>query len=107
MLSVVKLGGGQVADAAGLARVVEAVQALPGRVVVVHGGGKAISDWQTRIDIPVAWHEGLRVTSPEGLQLTAMVLSGWMNKRVVQAFEDAGVPAAGISGEDGSLTPPS
>lgn len=103
MLSVVKLGGAQVRDARGLSEVVARVRALPGQTVVVHGGGAEISAWQDRLDLPVTWHEGLRVTTPLGLQLTAMVLSGWMNKRVVQAFEDAGVPAVGISGEDGSL----
>lgn len=103
MLSVVKLGGTQVRDAEGLRRVVVAVEALPGQTVVVHGGGAEISAWQERLDLPVTWHEGLRVTSPLGLQLTAMVLSGWMNKRVVQAFEDTGVRAVGVSGEDASL----
>ena len=103
MLSVVKLGGAQVADARGLRAVVADVCALHGRTVVVHGGGAEISAWQERLDLPVTWHEGLRVTSPLGLQLTAMVLSGWMNKRVVQAFEDGDVRAVGISGEDASL----
>ncbi len=103
MLSVVKLGGRSVTDAEALRRTVERVSRLSGDVVVVHGGGAEISAWQKRLDLPVAWHEGLRVTTPESLQVTAMVLSGWMNKRVVQAFEDAGVPAVGISGEDGAL----
>lgn len=103
MLSVVKLGGAQVGDARGLRDVVARVAALPGRTLVVHGGGAEISAWQDRLELPVTWHEGLRVTTPLGLQLTAMVLSGWMNKRVVQAFEDSGIPAVGISGEDGSL----
>jgi len=103
MLSVVKLGGVQVGDAHGLSAVAARVAALPGRRVVVHGGGAEISAWQERLELPVSWHDGLRVTSVEGVKLTAMVLSGWMNKRVVQAFEDAGVPAVGISGEDGSL----
>ncbi len=103
MLSVVKLGGRSVANADTLARTAERVARLPGDVVVVHGGGAEISAWQERLDLQVSWHEGLRVTTPEGLKVTAMVLSGWMNKRVVQAFEDAGVPAVGISGEDGAL----
>jgi len=103
VLNVVKLGGRSVADAQALARTAQRVARLPGEVVVVHGGGAEISAWQKRLDLPVAWHEGLRVTTPESLQVTAMVLSGWMNKRVVQALEDAGVPAVGISGEDGAL----
>jgi acetylglutamate kinase len=103
VLSVVKLGGAQVGDARGLGALVHHLVALPGQTVVVHGGGGEISAWQERMSLPVTWHEGLRVTTPVGLQVTAMVLSGWMNKRVVQAFEDAGIRAVGISGEDGSL----
>ena len=103
MLSVVKVGGAAVSDAAGLQRLVQDVAALSGNAVVVHGGGKEISAWQERLKLPVEWRDGLRVTGPDALRVTAMVLSGWMNKRVVQAFEDRGVTAVGISGEDGSL----
>ncbi len=103
MLNVVKLSGKSAANPAALRTAAVRVSALPGRTVVVHGGGAEISAWQRRLDLPVTWHEGLRVTTPESLQVTAMVLSGWMNKRVVQAFEDVGVPAVGISGEDGAL----
>ncbi len=103
MLNVVKLSGKSVASRTALRLAAERVAALPGATVVVHGGGTEISEWQERLDLPVRWHEGLRVTTPEALQITAMVLSGWMNKRVVQTFEDLGVPAVGLSGEDGSL----
>ncbi len=100
MLTVVKLGGARVGDTEGLRDVVRDVAALPGRVVVVHGGGAEISAWQDRLQLPVSWHDGLRITSPESMKVTAMVLSGWMNKRVVQAFIDEGTPAVGVSGED-------
>lgn len=103
MLNVVKLSGRSAEDPGALRATAGRVAALPGRTVVVHGGGAEISAWQKRLDLPVTWHEGLRVTTSESLRVTAMVLSGWMNKRVVQAFEDIGVPAVGISGEDGSL----
>jgi len=103
VLSVVKLGGGTTVDAASLAETARKVAALPGWTAVVHGGGAEITALQERLQIPVKWHEGLRVTSPEGLKVTAMVLSGWVNKRIVQAFADAGVGAVGLSGEDGGL----
>lgn len=103
MLNVVKLGGAAAANPDALRHTAESILGLPGRSVVVHGGGAEISSWQERLGIPVAWRDGLRVTTPEGLQVTAMVLSGWVNKRIVQAFSDLGARCAGISGEDGNL----
>ncbi|MEJ2205528.1 MAG: acetylglutamate kinase [Gemmatimonadota bacterium] len=103
MLNVVKLGGAAAANAEVLRRTASAVRALGGRTVVVHGGGVEISTWQERLGMPVTWRDGLRVTTPEGLQVTAMVLSGWVIKRIVQAFMVVGAPAVGISGEDGGL----
>lgn len=103
MLNVVKLGGRAVEDAAALRRLAARTAALPGRVVVVHGGGAEITAWQERLGLPVVWRDGLRVTTPEGLRVTCMVLSGWVNKRIVAALLDAGADAIGLSGEDGGL----
>lgn len=100
MLTVVKVGGRLTGEGSGLDALVRAVMALPGRVVVVHGGGSEITEWQKRLDLPVLWSDGLRVTTEEGMRITAMVLSGWVNKRVVSAFLSAGEPAVGLSGED-------
>lgn len=87
--------------AAGLAR--ERGRRGHGRWVVVHGGGGAISAWQERLGLPVERRDGLRVTTSEGLEVTSMVLSGWVNKRLVACLLDHGVRAVGISGEDGGL----
>lgn len=102
MLTVVKIGGAWLEVGAG-EEAFRALAALEGDLVVVHGGGHEISRWLERTGIPVAWVDGLRVTRGDSLQLTAMVLSGWINKRVVQALSTAGRPAVGISGEDGGL----
>jgi len=61
-------------------------------VVLVHGGGAAISAWHERLGIDVRWVDGLRVTTGEAVEVTAMVLSGWVNKRVVAALLSAGRP---------------
>ncbi|MEX0980133.1 MAG: acetylglutamate kinase [Gemmatimonadota bacterium] len=103
MLTVVKVGGKLVDDPESLAALARGLVALEGSVVVVHGGGPEITAWQERLGIPVEWNEGLRVTTPPGMQVTAMVLSGWMNKRLVAALLDAEGRAVGISGEDGRL----
>lgn len=103
MLTVVKVGGAVAGAPQELAALVAAVAALPGARVVVHGGGAEITAWQERLGLPVVRKEGLRVTTPETMQVTAMVLSGWVNKRVVAALIGAGELAVGLSGEDGGL----
>ncbi|MBW3533782.1 MAG: acetylglutamate kinase [Gemmatimonadetes bacterium] len=103
MLTVVKVGGAAARDPAAVAELARSVASVAGASVVVHGGGPEISAWQDRLGLPVAWSEGLRITSPEAMQVTAMVLSGWINKRLVAALMDAGAGAVGVSGEDGGL----
>ena len=103
MLTVVKVGGAVAGAPQELAALAAAVQALPGARVVVHGGGAEISAWQERLGLVVEKRDGLRVTTPESMQVTAMVLSGWVNKRVVAALISAGELAVGLSGEDGAL----
>ena len=100
MLTVVKVGGVVAGAPSELAR---AVAALPGARVLVHGGGTEITAWQQRLELAVHWNDGLRVTTPEAMKVTAMVLSGWVNKRVTAALISAGELAVGISGEDGGL----
>jgi acetylglutamate kinase len=103
MLTVVKVGGAVAGAPSELAALAGAVKALPGARVVVHGGGTEITAWQQRLGLEVQWNEGLRVTTPEAMKVTAMVLSGWVNKRVVAALIGAGEVAVGLSGEDGGL----
>lgn len=103
MLTVVKVGGAVAGSPVELAQLAGAVAALPGARVVVHGGGTEITAWQQKLGLTVEWRDGLRVTTPEAMQVTAMVLSGWVNKRVVAALIGAGERAVGLSGEDGGL----
>jgi acetylglutamate kinase len=103
LLTIVKVGGAVAGAPEELAALASAVAALPGARVVVHGGGAEITAWQERLGLPVVRKDGLRVTTPETMQVTAMVLSGWVNKRVVAALIGAGQLAVGLSGEDGAL----
>jgi acetylglutamate kinase len=102
VLTVVKVGGAWLEQGAG-AEEFGHLAAIPGELVVVHGGGHEISRWLRRVGVEVEWADGLRVTRGDGLQITAMVLSGWVNKRVVESLDRAGRPAVGVSGEDGGL----
>jgi acetylglutamate kinase len=103
LLTVVKVGGSLLREESSLPEVARSVSELPGQTVVVHGGGPEITQWQERLGLPVEWRDGLRVTTPESVQVASMVLTGWMNKRIVSALLGTGQVAVGLSGEDGGL----
>ncbi|WP_051263048.1 acetylglutamate kinase [Tuberibacillus calidus] len=69
--------------------------------ILVHGGGSAITQLLTRLDIPTNFHEGLRVTTKEILEVVKMVLIGTTNKKLVTNVIQAGIMAVGLSGIDG------
>lgn len=100
---VVKVGGSALADPGWLGRFATSVAGAADRLVVVHGGGPEMDDVSMRLGVAVERVAGLRVTTPEALDVAVMVLSGRTNKRLVSALLDAGVDAVGLSGEDGGL----
>ncbi len=102
-ITVVKVGGNEVDDAAWTARLARALARRGGSTVVVHGGGKEITALQRALGAEPEWRDGLRVTTDESVRAVAMVLSGVVNKRLVSALLTAGIDAVGISGEDGGL----
>ncbi len=71
--------------------------------VIVHGGGPEISQYMERLGIEVKFHEGLRVSDAETVEVAKMVLRGKLNSEIVRLLNRHGQPAVGISGEDGSL----
>jgi acetylglutamate kinase len=71
--------------------------------VIVHGGGKDIANALKRLNKEFTFVEGHRVTDDETMITVQMVLSGDVNKRIVNALLSAGVDAAGISGIDCGL----
>ncbi len=71
--------------------------------VVVHGGGPEITEHMQRLGMEVRFHEGLRVSDAETVEVAKMVLVGKLNSEIVQRLNRHGQPAVGLSGEDGSL----
>lgn len=71
--------------------------------VVVHGGGKHISNLMTRLGKRAQFVDGLRVTDKETMDLTQMVLAGLINKDIVSMINAEGGKAVGISGKDANL----
>lgn len=102
---VVKLGGAAMADpgpATSFAEDVALLRLAGVHVVVVHGGGPQISELLKRLGIETRFERGLRVTDAETLDVARMVL-GKINTDIVAAINSQGVPAAGVSGDDGAL----
>jgi len=103
---VVKYGGHAMtndARAAEFAEDIALLQSLGMRPVVVHGGGPQINDMLERLDVTSSFVRGLRVTSPEVMEVVEMVLCGKLNKGISAAINVAGGRAVGLSGKDDSL----
>jgi acetylglutamate kinase len=100
---VIKYGGHAMTDEklqAAFARDLVFLRYAGLRPVVVHGGGPQISAMLDRLGIQSSFSDGLRVTTPETLDVVRMVLAGTVNKDIVNAI---GPLAVGLSGEDGGL----
>lgn len=104
MLSVrvVKLGGNELDCPGWLAACARSLARLD-PVIVVHGGGRAVSALSQRLGLAVAKRDGVRVTTPDVAAVVELVLAGPVNRAVVVALRAAGLDAVGLSGVDGGL----
>lgn len=71
--------------------------------IIVHGGGNEVSSYMKRLDLPVKFVEGLRVTDDATMEVAKMVLMGKVNKEIVSLINSKGAPAVGLCGDDGLL----
>jgi acetylglutamate kinase len=71
--------------------------------IIVHGGGPEITRYMEKLDLEVRFHEGLRVSDAETVEVAKMVLVGKLNSEIVQRLNRHGQAAVGLSGEDGTL----
>ena len=105
MTTLLKLGGELLEDAAAMRAMAVAVRKLAGtqRVIVVHGGGRAI-DAELRLrGIQPVFVDGLRVTDAPTLDSVVSVLAGRTNTAFVGALHAAGVRAVGLTGADAGI----
>ncbi|MCI1344092.1 MAG: acetylglutamate kinase, partial [Atopobiaceae bacterium] len=101
---VVKYGGAAMENAGLMRQVVGdlMLMKLMGlRIVLVHGGGKAINALLKQLDIPVKFERGLRVTDDQTMEAVQMVLIGKVNQTLVRGLNAYGNVGVGISGADG------
>src|SRR5690242_16452368 len=103
---VIKYGGAAMTDPAlkeEFARDVVLLKYVGMNPVVVHGGGPEITAYMERLDLPVRFVEGLRVSDAETVEIAKMVLVGKVNKDIVLRLGRHGQPAVGLCGDDGLL----
>ncbi len=100
---LIKVGGHQINDKEFLAELADIIKGFPAPVIVVHGGGREISDMQKLMGIEPRYVNGLRFTDEPSLKMVEMVLCGVVNKRLVRYLLNAGVDALGMSGVDRGL----
>jgi acetylglutamate kinase len=103
---VVKYGGAAMVDERLKAQVMQDIVLLRTvgiKPVLVHGGGKEVSEVMQRMGLQPRFVGGLRVTDAETMEIVEMVLAGTTNKGIVSLIHCAGGKAVGLSGKDGNL----
>lgn len=100
---VVKIGGSTLGNHDTTLEDIVELQRQGKPLVVVHGGGKLITDWLTRQGVTSQFVQGERVTDQSTLEVVISVLAGLVNKDIVATINSRGGRAVGISGVDGAL----
>ena len=99
-LTIVKVGGAVVEDEAQLAQLLKDFSAIPGRKVLIHGGGRRATQVAASLGIESKMVGGRRITDGEMLNVVTMVYGGLVNKNLVARLQANGVNALGLTGAD-------
>lgn len=102
-VSVVKLGGSTLGKHDTAIEDMVELQRRGTSLVIVHGGGKLVTEWLGKQGISTRFIQGQRVTDKATLEVAISVLAGLVNKEIVSAINNLGGQAVGISGVDGAL----
>ncbi len=102
-VSVVKIGGATLGKHDTTIEDIVYLQHQGKSLVIVHGGGKLITEWLTKQSISTRFVRGERVTDKATLEVVISVLAGLVNKEIVATINSLGGQAIGISGVDGAL----
>ncbi len=99
-LTLVKVGGGIVEDAASLSNLLDKFAKIEGLKVLVHGGGRSATKIAEQLGIQQTMIGGRRITDAETLKVVTMVYAGLVNKNIVAQLQARGVNALGLTGAD-------
>lgn len=73
------------------------------KIVLIHGGGPFINSWLSKLNIEPKFDHGIRVTDSKTMEIVEMVLSGKINKELVNLLNINNIPSVGLSGKDSNL----
>lgn len=99
-INVIKVGGAVVEDAASLSSLLDSFAMLPGRKVLVHGGGRSATAMAAELGIESQMVQGRRITDESMLRIVQMVYGGLVNKNIVAGLQARKVNAIGLTGAD-------
>ena len=102
-LTVIKIGGSTLGSHDTALEDIAALQSEGRRLVVVHGGGSAATEWLKIHGVASEFVDGLRVTGPDAIDVVTAVFAGLVNKQLVASLQGLGARAIGLSGVDGGL----
>lgn len=99
-VTIVKVGGAVVEDNEQLAQLITDFAAIPGKKVLVHGGGRRATKVAAALGIESKMVNGRRITDAQMLEVVTMVYGGLVNKNLVAKLQAKGVNALGLTGAD-------
>lgn len=102
-LNIVKVGGAIVENKDSLQALLKSFSSLPGKKILVHGGGKIATGIASALGVETKMIDGRRVTSAEMLKVVTMVYGGLVNKNLVARLQSLGINAIGLTGADLNL----
>lgn len=101
-LYVIKIGGNIIDDEHRLAAFLQSYAHLPGKKILIHGGGKLATKLASDLNIPQQMVDGRRITDAETLKIVTMVYGGFINKNIVATLQKHKLNAIGLCGADGN-----
>ena len=104
-LTIIKVGGQVIDNPEKLDTALKTFVDLPGKKILVHGGGKKASDISRRLGIIPKLIDGRRITDASTLEIVTMVYGGLVNKNIVARLQALGQNSLGLTGADGNVIP--
>src|SRR6185437_13917017 len=101
-LYVIKISGNIIDDESVMKSFLKKFADIPGKKILVHGGGKLATRMAEKMGIPQQLVDGRRVTDAETLKIVTMVYAGYINKNIVARLQSHQCNATGICGADGN-----